>query len=196
MLPSERKMLYAFLSLLFRTPDEETVATLRKVDAGTFEAVFPGLAPPPQATLAELRDGYEMLFTARSGSAPAPPYGSAYMESSGNSGSFVSIVTIFYASAGLDTDSSPEPVDYLPTQLEFLYYLTEGEERSLAREIDIPPQRWLIGQADFLKVVVAPWIGAFRSRIDDEQDAHPFYRWAAELLCRFVAMEQERLQVV
>jgi putative dimethyl sulfoxide reductase chaperone len=196
MLASERKMLYAFLSMLFRTPDEETVATLRGLDDETFEPVFPGLSPPPLSNLAELRDGYEQLFTPRPGGAPVPPYGSAYLESSGNSGSFSRIVSIFYTSAGLDSSASPEPVDYLPTQLEFLYYLTEGEEQSLAQEIDIPPQRWLASQADFLKVAVVPWIDSFCDRIQSTRGAHPFYRWAAELLGRFVAMEQGRLQAV
>jgi putative dimethyl sulfoxide reductase chaperone len=193
---SERKMLYAFLSMLFRRPDEETVATLQGVDGSTFEPVFPGLSAPPVPTLAELRDGYEYLFTERFGDAPAPPYGSVYLESSLNSGSFNRIVSTFYASAGLDTSASPEPGDYLPTELEFLYYLTEGEEQSLAQEIDIPPKRWLTSQAEFLHGALAPWVGTFCGRIHNEQAAHPFYRWAAELLSRFVEMEKERLQTV
>lgn len=193
---SERKMLYAFLSMLFRTPDEETEATLQGLDETTFQPVFPGLAAPPQTTLAELRVGYEQLFTPRPGGAPAPPYGSAYLESSGNRGSYTRIVSMFYASTGLDTSASSEPVDYLPTQLEFLYYLTEGEEQSQAQEIDIPPLRWLVSQTEFLNGIVVPWIEAFRGRIHSEPGAHPFYRWAAELLCRFVTMEKERLQSV
>jgi putative dimethyl sulfoxide reductase chaperone len=193
---SERKMLYAFLSVLFRTPDEETIASLRGVDEATFEPVFPGLSPPPRPTLPELQDEYHRLFAQRPGGAPAPPYGSVYLESSGNSGSFTRLVSTFYASAGLDTSASPEPADYLPTELEFLYFLTEGEEQSLAQEIDIPPQRWLVSQAEFLHGAVAPWVGSFCSRIHGQQDAHALYRWAAELLSRFLQMEKERLQTV
>jgi putative dimethyl sulfoxide reductase chaperone len=191
---SERKMLYAFLSMLFRRPDEETVASLQGVSGATFDPVFPGLPAPPVPTLAELQDGYQYLFGERPDGAPAPPYGSVYVESS--LGVFTRFVGNFYASAGLDTSESPEPVDYLPTELEFLYYLTEGEEQSLAQEIDTPPQRWLNSQAEFLRGAVAPWVHAFCGRINSEQGAHPFYRWAAELLCRFMEMEKERLQTI
>jgi TorA maturation chaperone TorD len=191
---SERKMLYAFLSMLFRRPDEETITSLQGVSGSTFDPVFPGLMAPPVPTLAELQEGYQFLFGDRSDGAPAPPYGSVYVESS--LGVFTRFVSSFYASAGLDTGESPEPVDYLPTELEFLYYLTEGEEQSLAAAIDTPPQRWLKSQAEFLHGAVDPWVHSFCARINSEQNAHPFYRWAAELLCRFVEMEKARLQEV
>jgi putative dimethyl sulfoxide reductase chaperone len=193
---TDRKMLYAFLSMLFRRPDEETVASLQGVSGSTFDPVFPGLTAPPVPPLAELQEGYQYLFGERPDGALAPPYGSVYLESAGNVGVFTRFVSTFYASAGLDTRASAEPVDYLPTELEFLYYLTEGEERSLAQEIDTPPQRWLASQAEFLHGAVASWVQVFCERIDEEQGAHPFYRWAAALLCLFVEMEKERLRIV
>ncbi len=192
--PAERKMLYAFLSVLFRHPDEQTLAAVAGVGPDTFVTVFPGLAAPPDIGLEALRDDYRSLFLGDPGASPAPPYGSAYLEQAGSAGYSRRLVANLYASAGLDTDNSPEPADYLPTELEFLYYLSEGEEQSRAATTDIPPQRWVASQADFFHNFFAPWIGPFCARIEAAEHASPFYRWAAELLRRFVESEKKRLQ--
>jgi len=193
--PGERKMLYAFLSVLFRHPDEQTMAAVEGVGPDTFTTVFPGLAAPPIVSLAELQDDYRHLFLGASGKPPAPPYGSVYLEKSGSEGHSTRIVANLYASAGLGTEESPEPPDYLATELEFLYYLTEGEEQSREERVAVPSHRWLASQADFFHNFFAPWIDPFCARIEADQPARPFYRWAAELLRRFVEAESQRLKI-
>ena len=192
--PAERKLLYAFLSVLFRHPDEETLAAAQGVQEETFAALFPGLAVPPVPSLAELRAAYRQLFLDPDAGPPAPPYASAYLEKSGAGGALRQLIAGLYASAGLGTEQSPEPPDYLSTELEFLYYLTEGEEQSRQGRTEPPSRRWVASQADFFHNFFFPWIGPFCDRIAAQEKAEPFYRWAAELLRRFVEMEEKRLK--
>ncbi len=190
--PVERKMLYAFLSVLFRHPDEQTVAAASGVREETFESLFPGLAAPAVPALRELQDGYRYLFL--STPAVAPPYGSAYLDKPDAIGYSARMVANLYASAGLEVENAPEPPDYLPSELEFLYYLTEGEEQSLARESGTPAHRWVASQADFFYNFFSPWIAPFCARIEADEKALPFYQWSARLLHHIVEMEQLRLK--
>jgi TorA maturation chaperone TorD len=190
--PVERKMLYAFLSVLFRHPDDQTVAAASGVRDETFQSIFPGLAAPSVPTLGELQDGYRYLFL--SPPVVAPPYGSAYLDKPDSAGYSARLVANLYASAGLGMENSPESPDYLPSELEFLYYLTEGEEQSLARESGTPPHRWVASQADFFHNFFSPWITPFCARIEADAQALPFYQWSARLLRHFVEMERQRLK--
>lgn len=191
---AERKMLYGFLSVLFRPPDEETLAIMEGVGETTFESVFPGLSAPPVPTLSELKFAHRHLFSDRPGGAPAPLCGSAYLDRPQSPGASTKLVASLYAGTGLDAGKSPEPPDYLPTELEFLFYLTEGEQQARAEETGTPPHRWVASQADFFHNFFFPWIGPFCDRIAADEKAHPFYLWAAELLRRFAEMEKGRLK--
>jgi TorA maturation chaperone TorD len=192
---AERKMLYGLLSVLFRHPDEETLGIARDLDRAVLDPVFPGLPQFPPVTLEELERSYHEIFADRPGGAPAPPYGSVYLDKPGSAGASTRLVATIYASAGLDPGASPEPPDYLPTELEFLYYLSEGEQQSRAEDTGTPPHRWLASQADFFHNFFAPWIAPFCDRIAAAPTAHPFHRWAAELLRRFTELERQRLKV-
>lgn len=191
---AERKMLYSFLSVLFRNPDEETLAVMGGVDEETFESVFPGLSAPPSTTLSELKFAHRHLFSDRPGGAPAPPYGSFYLDGPGKRTVSTELVASLYTGAGLGTEQSAEPADYLPTELEFLSYLTEGEQQSGAMDTGVSVYRWVASQADFFHNFFLPWIGPFCDRIGADEKAHPFYLWATELLRRFVEMEKQRLK--
>lgn len=190
----ERKMLYGFLSVLFRQPDEETLSLMEGVDETTFDSIFPGISPPPRTTLPELQFAYRHLFSDRPGGSPAPPYGTFYLDRPGERTVSRELVASLYTGAGLGTQESPEPPDYLPTELEFLSYLSEGEQQSRAIDTGVPPHRWVASQADFFHNFFFPWIYPFCDRIALDPKAHPFYLWAAELLRRFVETEQKRLK--
>ncbi|PLX86088.1 MAG: hypothetical protein C0617_02065 [Desulfuromonas sp.] len=193
----ERKMLYAFLAALFHRPDEQTVAAAGGVEEKTFETLFPGLSIPPEASLEELLAAYDALFVAGGDEAAAPPYGSVYLEKKPRgAGNSTKLVGALYASAGLNPEHAEEPADYLPAELEFLFYLCEGESQSLEKDHKTKPERWMASQADFFHNFFAPWAGPFCDRVAVAEKAHPFYRWAADLLKRFVELEKTRLKAV
>ncbi len=193
----ERKMLYAFLTTLFQYPDEQTLEAVQGLEKETFEPLFPGLGVPTAPCLEELQTAYTGLFVNRFGGVPASPYGSVYLEKEPRvMGQSTLAVANTYTSAGLSLEQSNEPADYLPTELEFLYYLTEGEERSLEEKTKAKTKEWIASQADFFHILFYPWITQFCQKLADTERAHPFYLWAADLLGRFAEMENQRLKEI
>ncbi len=192
--PFERKMIYAFLASLFHYPDEQTIEAAGSLDEKTLEGIFPGLSSPEVPPLAELQTAYTGQFINRLGGIPAPPYGSVYLEKEARVvGQSTLAVAGLYTSAGLSLEQSSEPADYLPTELEFLYYLTEGEEQAREQQNLSTARRWVASQADFFNNFFNPWVIPFCERLTADEQAHPCYLWAAELLRRFAKLEKQRL---
>jgi TorA maturation chaperone TorD len=101
-----------------------------------------------------------------------------------------------YRAEGLSLEGSGEPPDFLPTELEFLYYLVEQEEQALGRR-DLPAARKAVEQqAGFCRTLLHPWATSFCDRIEADGQSHPFYRWAAGLLREFCRQEREWLERV
>jgi putative dimethyl sulfoxide reductase chaperone len=125
---SERKRLYAFFARIFSYPDQELTAKLRQSEAAEAGRLLPAAPAPPalDASTVELETAYTDLFINRLGGAPAPPYGSVYLERDERlMGQTTLHVAEAYRSEGLSLEGSGEPPDFLPTELEFLYYLVE-----------------------------------------------------------------------
>jgi putative dimethyl sulfoxide reductase chaperone len=193
---SERKRLYAFLARLFSYPDQELTDALRLGEAaavGSLLLTTPAL-PATLSSAMELETAYTALFINRLGGATAPPYGSVYLEQAQClMGQTTRQVAEAYRADGLSLEGSGELPDFLPTELEFLYYLVEQEEQSLVRR-DLVAARTSVGkQASFCSTLLHPWIPAFCDRLEADEQTHPLYQWAAGLLREFCRQEHEWL---
>lgn len=196
---SARKRLYAFLSSLFAYPDGELLKQLAAANLEELVILLPGSSPHPKPAaknlLEELQIGFTSLCINRLGGAPAPPYGSVYLEESGRlAGLTTMAVAAAYRAEGLAVEGSPEPADYLATELEFLYFLIQQEEAALTRR-DIPAARLATGkQSSFFFNYLHPWVGEFCRRVIADEQSPELYRWGASLLQRFVELEQRWLE--
>jgi len=194
---SERKHLYAFLARLFSYPDLELTAALQKGEAVEVGSLLLTTPAPPAilSSTVELEVAYTDLFINRLGGAPAPPYGSVYLERDERLMGQTSLhVAAAYRAEGLSLEGSGEPPDFLPTELEFLYYLVEQEEQALGRR-DLPAARKAVEhQAGFCRTLLHPWMPTFCGRIEADGQAHPLYHWAAGLLREFCRQEREWLE--
>jgi TorA maturation chaperone TorD len=195
----ERRSMYAFLARLFSYPDRELIAALAGGEGEEAAASLPGAgAPPPlPGALRDLEVAYTGLFLNRLGGVPAPPYGSVYLESEASLlGATTRQVAAAYRAQGLSLEGSGEPADFLPTELEFLYYLVGEEEAALTRA-DVPAARaFTARQRDFCRTFLHPWVPLFCRRIGEDPEAHPLYRWGASLLAEFCRREGEWLAKV
>lgn len=193
----DRKLLYGLLAGLFHYPDAQTPDMLGELDAEAFAEVFPGLSAPPEVSdrdLEALQTAYTGLFVNRLGGVPAPPYGSVYLdEDPVIMGESSRQVLKTYQAEGLSTEMANEPPDFLPVELEFLYYLVEKEEADLEVQDEAGARAARAQQADFFGRLFVSWVPTFCEQLLAEEEAHPFYRWCAELLAHFCAMEAELL---
>lgn len=196
---SARKRLYAFFSSLFAYPDAELLAQLTPANLEELVVLVPGSDPLPNLSaknlLEELQVGFTGLFINRLGGAPAPPYGSVYLEDSGRlAGPTTLAVAATYRGEGLAVEGSPEPPDYLATELEFLYFLIQQEEAALTGR-DIPAARIATSkQSNFFFSYLHPWVGEFCRRVLADEQTPELYRWGASLLARFSEIEQRWLE--
>lgn len=198
---SQRKLFYAFLSGLFNYPDEELLSSIDRGEGVRLSGLLPECPEPPaleekgNALLEELQVAFTDLFINRLGGAPAPPYGSIYLEAEKR---LMGVSTLSVAEAfrgeGLSVEDSVEPPDYLATELEFLYFLVEQEEEALGRGEVEAARTAVRKQADFCRALLHPWMPEFCRRITQEQKAHPLYRWGAVLLERFSEVERDWLE--
>ncbi len=194
---SERKRLYTFLALLFNYPDQELIAFLNTEEGRTTPALLPEAPPCPPGPFAlrELEVAYTGLFLNRLGGAPAPLYGSVYLEAEKPLMRETSRqVAAAYRGEGMSLEGNSEPPDHLATELEFLYYLVEQEETAMARREPPAARAARSSQRDFCRRYLHPWIPEFRRRIEDDADAHPLYLWGARLLDDFCRLERELLE--
>jgi TorA maturation chaperone TorD len=194
----QRKKLYALLSALFSYPTSELQGELAEWDAGKLRELFPECPPCPavdEKLLPELETAYTDLFINRLGGVPAPPYGSVYLEQEPRlMGSSTEQVLAAYQKAGLTIEGSPEPPDYLPTELEFLYFLVDQEEEALQKKKLEAAREALGRQKGFLQQLFSPWAMLFCEKVLEEANAHPLYRWGACLLREFIASEHKWLE--
>lgn len=196
---SARKRFYAFFSSLFAYPDADLLKLLTPGNLEELVILLPGSSPHPDLAaknlLEELQVGFTGLFINRLGGAPAPPYGSVYLEDAGRlAGPTTQAVAAAYRAEGLAVEGSPEPPDYLATELEFLYFLIQQEEAALTAR-DIPAARVAIGkQSQFFACYLHPWVGEFCRRVIADEQSPELYRWGASLLQRFVEFEQRWLE--
>ena len=186
---TNRKSCYQILAALFNYPEQTLVTNLAR-DLSELSTLL-NLPLPSELTQAvpvtELEVAYTGLFINRLGGAPAPPYGSIYLEADAQlMGASCVRVAQYYQAEGLNSDASPEPADFLPTELEFLYYLVTEQEQADAASSDLQQK-----QADFCQELLHPWLGEFCRRIEAAEGGHPLYTWAAAALMRFTALEQD-----
>lgn len=186
---TERKELCSLLVQLFSYPDADLIERLAEPETETLAA---RLAIPPlsgQVTdWTTLEPAYTSLFINRLGGVPAPPYGSVYLDNDGQvMGPSAVRVAQCYRQAGLVVDS-PEPPDFLATELEFLFFLAEleaaGKEEESTR-----------AQKLFYNELLLPWITPFCQRLATA-DPHRLYSWAANLLQAFCRQESERINLL
>ncbi len=195
---SPRQQLYAMFSALFSYPDLELQEQLLSGRLLLPAQHLPGSQPAPELKsdnlLETLQVAFTDLFINRLGGVPAPPYGSVYLDPGQQlHGPSTQAVAAAYQAAGLVLDQTPEPPDFLATELEFLYFLTGQEAPGHQPQEGPAPQSAVAQQACFIEGFVAPWVPEFCRRIVAEPLAHPLYRWSATLLTRFCTAEQERL---
>jgi TorA maturation chaperone TorD len=185
---TERKALCSLLVQLFSYPDAELSKRLAEPATATLAArlAIPPLSGP-ETDWTTLEPAYTSLFINRLGGVPAPPYGSVYLDDAGQVMGPSSLrVVQCYQDAGLVVDS-PEPPDFLATELEFLFYLADleaagkGEESARAQRL-------------FFNELFLPWIIPFCQRLAAAAP-HPFYAWAATLLLAFCRREEGRLRI-
>jgi len=193
----QRKDLYRNLATLFNYPGEELITLLRQAGSWSAAAGHFGIPLPEQLDTfrrSNLEEAYTALFDAGLGGAVAPPYGSVYLEDSGLlMGESTRQVAACYADAGLKLDGTVEPADYLPTELEYLYYLVDREDQALQAR-DLATARTMTDrQRRFLSAWLMPWLPEFVARLEG-RPLHPLYPWGGRLLLAFCGSELEWLQ--
>ena len=183
---TERKDLCSLLVQLFSYPDAELTKRLAEPATDSLAARL-GVPPlsMPETDWTALEPAYTSLFINRLGGVPAPPYGSVYLDADGQVMGASSLrVMQSYQEAGLRVDS-PEPADFLATELEFLYFLADREESGKGAEA---ARAWTV----FFNELFLPWIAPFCQRLA-ASGPPPFYGWAATLLLAFCRQEKSRL---
>lgn len=184
---TERKDLCSLLVQLFSYPDAELSKRLAEPTTAFLIArlAIPALAEA-EIDWKTLEPAYTSLFINRLGGVPAPPYGSVYLDDDGQVMGASSLrVMQSYQQAGLVVES-PEPPDFLATELEFLYFLADREGNSESTEA-------ARARTVFFSELFMPWIPPFCQRLA-AADPHPVYGWAATLLLAFCLQEEERLR--
>lgn len=193
----QRKAFYALFAQLFCYPDRQLGELLGTAGARDLCALL-GTVPPklsPETLAEELPTAYTALFINRLGGVTAPPYGSVYLESGGQlMGETTRQVSAWYVRMGLRPESPGEPPDFLATELEFLYFLVDREETAEKNGDAQSARAAALEQARFAAELFLPWIAPFCLRVSNDANAHPFYRQAAEMLARFVVIEQSWLE--
>jgi len=194
---AQRKNLYRDLATLFSYPGEELLELLGDRDRWT--AVAEQLAAPVPTTQSDpelkvLEETYTALFDAGLGGAAAPPYGSVYLDQPGLlMGPSTRQVAACYADAGLRLDGTVEPADFLPTELEYLYYLVDREEQAINNK-DLVGAREMTGrQRQFLKQWLLSWLPDFVARLAARSQLL-LYPAAGQLLLAFCQAELGWLQ--
>lgn len=191
---AERKRFYHFFAALFAYPDPELLALLVGETPSALAKALRELDSPPtlakENLLTELQIAFTGLFINRLGGAPAPPYGSVYLEDDGRLlGPSSRQVGELYREAGLALDGSVEPPDYLATELEYLYFLVDQELQAFGNRDLAAAKAATSRQAAFARQYLHPWVGEFCHRLQADSAVHPLYLWGAKALQRFCAVE-------
>ena len=154
------------------TPAEESWRALREV--GSTE---------------DLAVEYTRLFDAGASGPPCPLYAGLY---GGDRLKKMEEAVRFYNHFGLSTsEEQRELPDHLPTQLEFMHYLTYREAQALHTGNDVGPYRR--AQRDFVARQLDSWVPKLHARLE-EHEASDFFRSLFKLLADFLAWEGRRLK--
>lgn len=191
----ERKSCYQILAALFSYPETELLEPLERFLAELSTLLGLPLSAELKNTpaLLDLEVAYTGLFINRLGGAPAPPYGSVYLDADGQlMGESCLRVADSYRREGLNLDGSDEPADFLATELEFIYYLITAEQSAVAVGDRAAAASWKQKQADFCRELLHPWLAIFCQRLKGSAGGHPLYQWLASALERFSELEQQQ----
>ncbi len=192
---TDKKFCYQAFTALFNYPEQELLDNLQlylEELSELFSLPIPAELQQP-LDLTDLEVAYTGLFINRFGGAPAPPYGSVYLEKDAKlMGESCLRVAESYRNEGLNIDSSDEPADFLATELEFLYYLAANEEAAEESDDAAAASSWQTKQADFFSDLLKPWLPEFCQRIKTSDGGHPLYTWCAEVLEKFSGQTREK----
>lgn len=203
-----RSALYRWLSGAFRYPDADLVERLQPPALASLEAAWGRLAPEghdglhlalsglcaisDDPALTGLQAEYRRLF-GHIESSPCPPYETRYHSAHlFQQTQQLADIAGFYRAFGLDiAKTAHERPDYLPIELEFLYFLCVKEAYAL--EHHGPEHVELVRNAEttFLKDHLLCWVPSFAGRLQ-ELSGDLFYANLAGLLRAFLATEAAR----
>lgn len=140
------------------------------------------LKQTPEDTLKELESEYNRLF-AHLGSAACPPYETEYgYDNIFQKTQAMADIAGFYRAYNLEvSDDKSERVDFLPTELEFMAYLTVKEAYALEHHEQEHLEICLDTQRKFIQDHFGRWVPLF-SKILTKVDAGRFYLQCGEVL--------------
>ncbi|HLN61376.1 MAG TPA: molecular chaperone TorD family protein [Symbiobacteriaceae bacterium] len=194
-----RARVYAALSRGFLYPTPALAAELQQLPPTLCQALqevsgAEGLAPFAEAlrVSADLEQEYQALF---GGQVPAcPPYETEYTASHvWMQTQQMADIAGFYRAFGVDGQATGERVDYLTTELEFMYMLCVKE--GIAEEEGRAEAVWVCrdAQGKFLQEHLAAWLPRFLVRLE-QAGAEGYYPALVGLTERFVNMETRRVR--
>ena len=196
---ADRISCYQLLAALFNYPEAELLESLERSLAELSTLLARPLPAELKKTpvLLDLEVAYTGLFINRLGGAPAPPYGSVYLDAEGQlMGESCLRVAESYRREGLNLAGSDEPADFLATELEFLYYLITAEQSAAAAGDTAAVSSCKHQQADFCRELLHPWLAIFCQRIQASAGSHPLYLWLSAALLQFSEQEQNHFAAV
>ena len=137
----------------------------------------------------ELAVEYTRLFDAGASGPPCPLYAGLH---GGDRMKKMEEAVRFYNHFGVTTsEAQRELPDHLPTQLEFMHYLTYREVEALHAGSDAGPYRR--AQRDFIARQLDSWMPKLCERLEEHQ-ANDFFLSLFKLLADFLASEVRRLK--
>lgn len=203
-----RSYLYEWLSLAFRYPDAELVAslqspaltlleaTLERLAGGERDVLHPVLAglraTSSNCDLAALQSDHRRVFS-HIESSLCPPYETRY----GSSHLFqqtqeLSDIAGFYRAFGLElSDDAKERTDYLAIELEFLQFLCFKEAYALEHHGPEQVEVTRDAEAKFLREHLLRWAPSFARRLQT-QTGDGFYRQCVTVMLAFLRAEAAR----
>jgi len=133
------------------------------------------------------------LFVNAPGGVAAPPYASCYLDRRllGTSAAWVATA---YAAQGLEiARNAGEPPDYLPTELEYLYFLARHESAARQTADAVALRGALDARAHFMLHHFGVWVPAFLARLRAAAPG-PVFAAAGDALAALLAVERTHVR--
>jgi len=203
-----RSIVYGTLSSCYTYPDEdihfwltkgiwieEMREALRELNEEDFEkslSPFLKILKEEEGLSSEMQREYTRLFINGFPHVVAPPFGSAYLEKTGQiSRRTASQVIQFYRANGFTVKEELKDLpDHIANEFEFMADLTYQErETTGSRRILLEEE-----QMKFFSRFILPWVPAFCDRIRDKS-LSPFYRSVGKLTLEFIDLERNYLGI-